>query len=51
MNWEEIDHITDRARIHGGWLVRVYVSADYADQQDAVSICFVPDPLHIWSIS
>lgn len=49
MKWEDVDNITMRAKIHGGWLVRAWVSDD-TWQQESVSICFVPDVLHIWTI-
>jgi len=43
MNWETIDTDSERARVHGGWIVRVR-------QNGAMAICFVPDPMHGWTL-
>lgn len=58
MNWERIDDYTERAKVHKGWLVKVSqdVLTDVADgRRDVgyewrIAICFVPDPMHGWTL-
>jgi hypothetical protein len=53
--WEEVESGLTRASIPGGWLVRQYES--HYDpgmgrwEKEIVSICFVPDPDHVWDVS
>lgn len=49
MKWEEIDNYTFRAKIHKGWLVKSY---EYTEPgaRPIVSMCFVPDPMHGWTL-
>jgi len=48
MEWETIDERTERARVHKGWLVKVY--DDCEDERGFVSIAFVPDPMFAWAL-
>lgn len=50
MEWEKIDEYTARAKVHKGWLVRVLTEVTNEFIETQVSICFVPDPLHAWTL-
>lgn len=58
MKWEEIDPYHQRAKIHGGWLVKVITDVIHNTEYHGMasgwdwreSICFVPDPKHEWVI-
>jgi len=39
---EDLQHYTHRAKIPGGWLVKVFVYGE------GVGVTFVPDPNHEW---
>lgn len=43
--WEPIAHLTDRARVIGGW---VLLSSCEVNQSE--SMVFIPDPDHEWEI-
>ncbi len=59
MTWEKVDEQTCRAKIHKGWLVKHYDQVFTMDrghtecisQANNFAICFVPDPMHVWTIS
>ncbi len=40
---------THRAKVHGGWIVKIEKSNVETDNTE-ISVCFVPDPLHEWGI-
>lgn len=52
--WEPIDFegygITERARVFGGWLIRTYVPALISENYSAISIIFIKDANHLWSV-
>lgn len=58
MEWEQIDNFHQRAKVHGGWLVKAYecvvhftVQQGLVDNYDfRVSMTFVPDVSHMWKI-
>lgn len=60
MEWEQIDNSHQRAKVHGGWLVKAFESVthnlcvDGRGMEDGwdwrVAMCFVPDPNHEWVI-
>lgn len=58
MEFEEIDAYHQRAKVHGGWLVKAHEpvahSTDSNGMQDGwdwrVAMAFVPDPKHEWSL-
>ena len=58
MEWEQIDEYHKRAKIRGGWLVKAYenILTVLPDGQSTVghewrvSMCFVPDPMHAWTL-
>ena len=41
--WEEVDHYTRRAKVHGGWVVKSISGSGLA-------LCFIPDPNHEWVV-
>ncbi len=43
------DTITHRAKIQGGWLVKVELVN--VDNTSAISICFIPDAKHKWKVT
>jgi len=60
--WEKMDNHTSRAKVVGGWLVRVEVSRQLEEERagkcpnpifltDAITVTFVPDPEHQWEIA
>ena len=52
-NWEQIASKpqTERARVFGGWLVKVCDSKEYSTVVfDKSSLVFIPDPKHCWSV-
>lgn len=63
MTWEVIDNFHERAKVFGGWLVKAYVDKEHAsltsdgfwtreqDQTLNMSMCFVPDVKHEWSLN
>ena len=61
MDWEQIEDYTQRARVHGGWLVKVFedahirMSVDQLVAQSGyewrIALAFVPDPNYEWKIS
>lgn len=58
MNWEQIDNWHQRAKVHGGWLVKAFENVSHLDDQRGicdgydyrVAMAFVPDPLHVWEL-
>jgi hypothetical protein len=50
MNWEAIDNYTSRAKVKGGWLVKSYDFLGSDTEQPVVSMAFVPDPMHGWTL-
>ena len=58
MNWERIDNWHQRAKVHGGWLVKTFENVSHLDDQRGicdgydyrVAMTFVPDPLHVWEV-
>ena len=55
--FHDIDENTQRAMVHGGWLVKTYESIchDRGGSLDSgwdwrVAMVFVPDPCHLWHI-
>jgi hypothetical protein len=53
-NWEQIASKpqTSRARVFGGWLVKVCDSKEYSTVVfDKSSLVFIPDPKHCWTIN
>ena len=54
MEWEQIDKLTYRTKVHGGWLVKHYEDLWNA-QGDTIasgfhSMCHVPDEKHEWIV-
>ena len=49
MNWEQIDKMTYRAKVHKGWLVKSYEFVE-SNEPMIVSMAFVPDPMHGWTL-
>ena len=58
-NFEKIDDYHQRAKVHGGWLVKAF--EDVAHMEDGyrpsitgfdfrIAMAFVPDPDHSWTI-
>lgn len=47
--WEKLDDGEYRARVIGGWLVKVYGPSFWTPTP--MSICFVPDENHTWGQS
>jgi len=51
MHWEDIDLYHRRAKVPGGWLVKIYEKIIEAGQCSwCIAVCFVPDPTHSWKI-
>ena len=54
MKWENIDDYHKRAKVQGGWLVKAYENVhheiDGGGYDFRVSMCFVPDKMHLWKI-
>ena len=50
MNWEQIDASHQRARVHGGWLVKAFERGLYDGYDFRVAMAFVPDPHYQWKI-
>ena len=59
MDFEQIDDWHQRAKVFGGWLVKAYEGVHHPDNGISaggdgwdwrVSMAFVPDPDHKWSI-
>ena len=57
MNWEQIDDMTQRAKVHGGWLVKSYEhvyhpghEGDLTGHDWRVAMAFVPDPMYSWKV-
>lgn len=51
MEWEQIDNYHNRAKIRGGWLVKAYEpTAASLERMTLVAMCFVPDPMHAWTL-
>lgn len=55
LEWEQIDDEAQRAKVYGGWLVRIDTSVHHmTDHQQGdgwdwrPAMCFVPDPKHEW---
>ena len=56
--WEQLDEWTNRAKVHGGWIVRTstpvaHVNRDmYCGQREdyRISTVFVPDLNHDWVV-
>lgn len=55
--WEELDPWNFRAQVIGGWLVKTLEESWPAPDQfgnsnhvSRVTMCFVPDPNHEWTI-
>lgn len=55
LEWEDIDDFHQRAKVPGGWLVKVHESVFHlTDMQQGegwdwrVSMTFLPDPTHSW---
>ena len=55
LEWVKVENGMIRASIPGGWLVRQYESHYDTGmarwEEEIVSICFVPDPNHVWDVS
>ena len=54
--WEVIEDkfnagSTYRAKVYGGWIVRVFDTDDCNTEIVSESMVFVPDPEHKWKIS
>lgn len=47
--WHQLDEFTWRAQVIGGWIVKCVLGA--GSKQAGISITFVPDRDHEWSIS
>lgn len=46
LKWEEMADKLERIAVPGGWLVKTY---DWIGLKSiSVSICFYPDPQHLW---
>ena len=58
MKFEDIDDNHQRAKVHGGWIVKTFENVIHdvyegmmRDGWDwRVAMCFVPDPNHEWII-
>ena len=59
LEWEIIDDFHQRAKIHGGWLVKAYENVcthwetNYTPQlgyEWRIAMCFIPDPNYEWCI-
>lgn len=58
MNWEQIDAFHQRAKVHGGWLVKAFENVTHIDDARGnysgydwrVAMTFVPDVLHVWEL-
>jgi hypothetical protein len=59
MTWEKINNYTTRAKVYGGWLVKI-VEDVYQYNSDRgwtsgndwrPALAFVPDPKHVWDLS
>lgn len=57
MEWEQIDTVTSRAKVFGGWMVRISEPVTHHTPnglQDGwdwrTSLCFIPDPNHEWKL-
>jgi hypothetical protein len=64
--WEQINsddddtgEVTQRLKVHGGWLVLTYISFEQVamstyesirEEQYTSSQCFIPDPNHEWKL-
>jgi len=44
-DWERVTKSTERMKIYGGWLVRVFRGGI------SIALTFVPDPFHEWKIA
>jgi hypothetical protein len=52
-NWEQIASKpqTSRARVYGGWLVKVTENREISTvMSNKSSLVYVPDPKHCWSV-
>lgn len=58
MNWEQIDAFHQRAKVHGGWLVKAFEGVTHISDERGlyngydfrVTMAFVPDPHYQWKI-
>jgi hypothetical protein len=58
MNWEQVDNYTQRAKVVGGWIVKVSEDVihytEYNGLQSGwdwrIAICFVPDQNYSWKL-
>lgn len=60
LDWEDIDDYHKRAKIFGGWLIKAFEDRHVSLHEDMqpqqgyewqVSMCFVSDPDHKWTIN
>lgn len=56
IEWENLTETTQRLRVYGGWVVSRKVSkghtwGDGASDAIALSLVFIPDPNHEWTIA
>ena len=51
MEWEKISKNIYRCKVPGGWIVKyVNVRSQSILYGESASICFVPDPNHLWNV-
>jgi hypothetical protein len=57
MEWEQIDPYHQRAKVFGGWLVKVYEDVVHETPNGKhggwdwrIAMTFVPDHLHVWKL-
>lgn len=58
MKWERIDDYHQRCMVEGGWLVKAYENVAHFTEDRGmevgwdyrITMCFMPDPEHDWSI-
>jgi len=51
LDWEGLGadiYTTERAKVHGGWLVRTNGGEQYDGRDNTLAMTFVPDPDHKW---
>lgn len=55
ISYQSLDHFHERAKVPGGWLVRINNGLDeqtsrsyYGNTKQIVAVVFVPDPNHTW---
>ena len=56
--WEQLDEWTNRAKVHGGWIVQSFTPVAHANKQTyigekkdyRIATVFVPDTNHDWMV-